>query len=624
MNKKLVKNRIPVHTVVYLVIISLSINLLILSPNVFLGSVKGSPDIPMVGAMVYAFGHQGYGYALTDASGKYTITEGLKAGVYNVSVIFVGYLNEEKSEVSVTVGQETKNINFNLRLSGRISGKVSDAASGQPIPNVMITSFTSDGKFGWPATTDSSGNYLMDTNLVTGTYNVSSFMAEGYTMKTISNVKVTEGKETTNVNLALDRSGIISGKITASGTGQPLKDATVSAFSEDGKSFGFAQTDAGGNYKITTGLGTGDYTVMASYQSAFAMKQDVKVVKGQETKNVDLSLTVTPSPPSGTIKGKVTDTGNTPISGASVSASGPSGSGSDVTDGNGEYEISEGLGTGSYKVHVSAAGYLEQEKSGVSVTVNQVTSNVNFQLSRVPPEQSGSISGVVYGPVNPYAAKASSTISCSASSSSVKLGESITVSGSISPAVAGATVTLTYTKGSSTTPRTTTSGADGKYSDKYVPSEAGSWSVVASWAGDSVYNGASSSSVQFVVSAAPPPGSLKITVKDKDGKPIDGASVASTSQPAGQSSLSGTTGSDGSVTFSGVKAGSYGFQITKSGYAKGTGTVTAVDGQTSELTITLQAEQAGGGGGIPGFPYESIVLGLILGAIIIWIIQHRR
>ncbi len=29
-------------------------------------------------------------------------------------------------------------------------------------------------------------------------------------------------------------------------------------------------------------------------------------------------------------------------------------------------------------------------------------------------------------------------------------------------------------------------------------------------------------------------------------------------------------------------------------------------------------------GGIPGFPYESIMLGLLLGAFVLWMLQRRR
>lgn len=74
------------------------------------------------------------------------------------------------------------------------------------------------------------------------------------------------------------------------------------------------------------------------------------------------------------------------------------------------------------------------------------------------------------------------------------------VSGSISPAVSGATVTLTLTKPDGTTStRTTTTDSNGSYSDSYSPDAVGSWSVIASWAGDSTRNGASSPSAPFTV-----------------------------------------------------------------------------------------------------------------------------
>jgi len=91
-------------------------------------------------------------------------------------------------------------------------------------------------------------------------------------------------------------------------------------------------------------------------------------------------------------------------------------------------------------------------------------------------------------------AKISTTISCSVSPSEVTEGDSITVSGSISPTVSGKTITLTYKKpDGSTFDRTVTTGSDGSYSDSYKSEAIGSWSVSASWAGDSTHEGASSS-----------------------------------------------------------------------------------------------------------------------------------
>jgi len=144
--------------------------------------------------------------------------------------------------------------------------------------------------------------------------------------------------------------------------------------------------------------------------------------------------------------------------------------------------------------------------------------------------------------------KASTTISIQ-TSSQITIGDSITVSGSISPAISGATVTITFKKpDGSTFTRTTATGSDGSYSDSYTPTETGSWTVSASLEGDATYEGATSQTLSFIVVEPPPPSSLKILVKDAKGDPINGASICSTSTPDGQSSLSGTSGSDGSVT----------------------------------------------------------------------------
>jgi PKD repeat protein len=106
----------------------------------------------------------------------------------------------------------------------------------------------------------------------------------------------------------------------------------------------------------------GDYTVtVTAYQS--------DGLHTTKTKSVHL--------PRGSISGRVTDslTGSG-ISGASVSASGPS-SGSDTTDSNGYYTISN-LNPGSYQVTGSKSGYTPQTKS--TTVYSDQTSTVNFQL----------------------------------------------------------------------------------------------------------------------------------------------------------------------------------------------------------------------------------------------------
>ena len=96
--------------------------------------------------------------------------------------------------------------------------------------------------------------------------------------------------------------------------------------------------------------------------------------------------------------------------------------------------------------------------------------------------------------------KIPTALSCSVSPQETKKDETIIVSGSINPVIEGVTLTLTYKKpDGSTFTRTATTGSDGSYSDSYTPDAIGTWSVTASWAGDSTYNGASSLSESFTV-----------------------------------------------------------------------------------------------------------------------------
>ncbi|PPD58038.1 carboxypeptidase-like regulatory domain-containing protein [Dehalogenimonas etheniformans] len=55
---------------------------------------------------------------------------------------------------------------------------------------------------------------------------------------------------------------------------------------------------------------------------------------------------------------------------------------------------------------------------------------------------------------------------------------------------------------------------------------------------------------------------FKITVTGKSNAPLEGAKVASESQPGGQLKLTGLTDSNGNVIFAGIKVGAYKFYIS--------------------------------------------------------------
>lgn len=100
--------------------------------------------------------------------------------------------------------------------------------------------------------------------------------------------------------------------------------------------------------------------------------------------------------------------------------------------------------------------------------------------------------------------KIRTALSCSFSKDTITQGGSIAVSGSMNATLSGKTITLTYEMpDGSTLTRTVTTGSDGSYSDSYAPYAIGSWSVTASWEGDSTHFGATSSSKSFIVGPEP-------------------------------------------------------------------------------------------------------------------------
>jgi kumamolisin len=96
--------------------------------------------------------------------------------------------------------------------------------------------------------------------------------------------------------------------------------------------------------------------------------------------------------------------------------------------------------------------------------------------------------------------RGSSAISISLSSNSITLGTGVTISGTLTPTQsspgipAGATIVLSYSLGGGYTPFiTTTTASGGGYSVSWIPPYPGSYSLQASWGGDTNYVGSASS-----------------------------------------------------------------------------------------------------------------------------------
>ena len=101
-----------------------------------------------------------------------------------------------------------------------------------------------------------------------------------------------------------------------------------------------------------------------------------------------------------------------------------------------------------------------------------------------------------------------STLTCGVSSQTITIGESISISGSISPIISGVEIELTGVRpdGTDITTRTATDSS-GHYTESFTPNVEGTWTFQASWRGGDAHLGAESETV-------------KLTVQEKSG-PLD-------------------------------------------------------------------------------------------------------
>lgn len=92
-------------------------------------------------------------------------------------------------------------------------------------------------------------------------------------------------------------------------------------------------------------------------------------------------------------------------------------------------------------------------------------------------------------------------ITCTLESQYILGGRNVTVSGCITPIRVGVEVDVTYFgPDGSTVIRKAHTNATGEYTDSFMPDKAGSWKVMASWAGDEACEGSESYPEEFTVS----------------------------------------------------------------------------------------------------------------------------
>ncbi|MFC2160732.1 carboxypeptidase regulatory-like domain-containing protein [Acidobacteriota bacterium] len=230
--------------------------------------------------------------------------------------------NTQADEFVVVAGQVTANIDGFLEPGGILSGHITDPY-GSPVENAQVYTFNRNGNAVNGITTDATGFYFIE-RLRTGNYcvrvrpRIDEYAVEWYRDKTTfefaDSVHVDAGFESSGIDIQLNESGYISGRVTDS-QGSGISDVTVGAYDISGVFLISRSTDENGYYTLPQ-LPKAEVKVYfnpnfegSNYVSEWNADKEtaetadpVSVQSGQTTVNIDAQLET-----GGSISGRVTD-----------------------------------------------------------------------------------------------------------------------------------------------------------------------------------------------------------------------------------------------------------------------------------------------------------------------------
>jgi subtilisin family serine protease len=159
--------------------------------------------------------------------------------------------------VSVVAPDNTPNINFVLELGGSISGRVTDAQTGEGIPYVLMDVYDSNGEWvPWLMWLYPNGDYTI-CKLPTDDYYLHTWNDQGYIDEWYQGaepgsspppVHVEAPNDTPDINFALTKGGSISGRIVDP-TGVAIE-TSVNVYDGNGNYMGYDWSDSEGHYTV--------------------------------------------------------------------------------------------------------------------------------------------------------------------------------------------------------------------------------------------------------------------------------------------------------------------------------------------------------------------------------------
>lgn len=293
---------------------------------------------------------------------------GVPGGTHSVTAASTGYVSQTK-DVYLPVGDFVL-LNFILvSQNGSISGHVYNAASEAPVANVSVSVLI--GSVTVSVLTDIAGSYNI-SSVPEGTYGVTA-SKQGFFPETITNVVVTRGNRTENVDFRIQERPTTLTGVVRSGT---LLLVGVNVTLEGTAYYNISGAD--GSYMISN-LTAGTYNVVAiktGYQTKTVV--DLKIESGTDTLlNIDLV-----GLPGAILRGVVylLDTDD-PLTNVQVTITDlqpqPRSTSTNI---NGEFEFT-GLQAGNYTIRLEKTGYRPLEISMIDVAIGKPA---NLTLELVP------------------------------------------------------------------------------------------------------------------------------------------------------------------------------------------------------------------------------------------------
>jgi hypothetical protein len=224
---------------------------------------------------------------LTQGSGFYAFTT-LPSGAYRVHfnptsngngcAYSSEYYNNQRTAahadtVSVTAPNTTPNINAELERGSTISGRVTAAGTGVPLPAVRIGVYDSQGEIVTTGITAANGTYTTAGGLPSGTYRLyfqpsgasadyaSEFYNDQASLIGATPIVVQAPTNVTGIDAVLAKGGQIAGTVIAEDTDAGLPGVAVQVYDSGGNLVALGQTTASGAYIAEPALANGAYRV---------------------------------------------------------------------------------------------------------------------------------------------------------------------------------------------------------------------------------------------------------------------------------------------------------------------------------------------------------------------------